>query len=92
MSLVVMGFDSKLDFCPSCLLAGASPLPLDVEYLLVGSNILLSVAVQQHVVTLEFLQEKMRAHPSTPPFYQGSAPENHTTNLNSFSVSLFGSF
>ena len=36
-------------------------------YFLVGSNILLSMVVQQQVVILEFSQEKMSAHPSTPP-------------------------
>ena len=35
--------------------------------LLVGSNILLSMVVQQRVVILEFSQEKMGTHPSTPP-------------------------
>ena len=64
-----IGFDSKHDFAilPS---AGASPLPLDVGYLfLVRSNILLSMTVQQRIVILEFPQEKMNAHPSTPsPF------------------------
>ena len=41
---------------------------LDVEYLfLVGSNILLSMVVQQQVVMLEFSQEKMSAHLSTLP-------------------------
>ena len=48
--------------------AGASPLSLDVGYLfLVGSNILLWMVVQQQVIILEFLQEKMTAHPSIPP-------------------------
>ena len=43
-------------FHPSYHLAGASTLPLDVQYLLlVGSNILLSMIVQQQVVILEFL-------------------------------------
>ena len=43
-------------------------MPLDVGYLfLVGSNILLSMVVQQRVVILEFSQEKMSACPSTPP-------------------------
>ena len=32
-----------------------------------GSNILLSMVVQQRVVILEFLQEKMSKRPSTPP-------------------------
>ena len=34
--------------------------------LLVGSNILLSIISQQLVAILEFLQEKMSTHPSTP--------------------------
>ena len=47
-------------------LIAASPLPLEVGYLfLVGSNILLSMVVQQRVAILEFLQEKMSACPST---------------------------
>ena len=55
-------------FCPSYCLAGASPLHFDVACLsLVGSNILLSMVVQQQVVILEFLQEKMSARPSTLP-------------------------
>ena len=38
-------------FCPSYRLAGASPLSMDVGYLfLVGSNILLSMVVQQWVI------------------------------------------
>ena len=46
--------------CPSYCLLGASPLPLDMGYLfLVGSNILLSMAVQQVVAILEFSQKKM---------------------------------
>ena len=50
---------------PPHSLAGASPLPLDVGCLsLVGSNILLSMVVQQQVVILEFSQ-KMSACPST---------------------------
>ena len=56
-------------FHPSYHLAGASTLPLDVQYLLlVGSNILLSMIVQQQVVILEFLQ-KMSTPPSTPPLF-----------------------
>ena len=47
--------------------SGASPLPLEMYLFLVGSNILLSTAVQQQVVILEFLQEKMSAHPATLP-------------------------
>ena len=43
---------------------------LDIEYLfLVGSNNLLSTVVQQQVVILEFSQEKMSSHPSTPPSF-----------------------
>ena len=49
-------------------LAGASPLPLDVGYLiLVGSNILLWMDVQQWVVIWGFSQEMMSPHPSTSP-------------------------
>ena len=44
----------------------ASPLPLDMEYLIfVRSNILMSIGVQQQVVILEFSQEKMSTCPST---------------------------
>ena len=54
VSLVGMGFDTKLDFFPSYHLPGASPLPLDMGCLfLVGSNILLSMVFQQWVVILE---------------------------------------
>ena len=42
----------------------ASPLPLDMVCF-VGSNILLSIVVQQQVAVLEFSQEKMSAHPTT---------------------------
>ena len=55
---------------PSYHLVGASPLPLDMGYFfffLVGSNILLSVVVQQWAEIFEFSWEKMREHPSTPP-------------------------
>ena len=48
---------------------------------LVGSNILLLMVVPQCIVTLEFSQEKMSAHPSTPPSCQGPAPENHKSEL-----------
>ena len=58
----------KMQLHPSYHLAGASPLPLDMVYLLgVGSNILLLTVVEKRVVNLEFLQEKMSTHPSTPP-------------------------
>ena len=36
-SLVGLGFDSKGDFAPLKLLAGASPLPLDIWYLLLAT-------------------------------------------------------
>ena len=43
-------------------------MPLDMGYLFwVGSNILLSMVVQQCVVIVELLQEKMSIHPSTLP-------------------------
>ena len=64
-------------FHPSYHLVWASPLPFDVGYLfLVGSNIFLSMVVQQRVVILkflyskiilEFLQERRNTHPSNPP-------------------------
>ena len=38
-----------------------------VSFFLVGSNILLSMVVQQQVVISEFLQEKMSVCPSTLP-------------------------
>ena len=62
-----MGFDSKRDFAPPTILLGLL-LSLGHGYFsLVGSNILLSMVVQQRVVILEFSQEKMGTHPSTPP-------------------------
>ena len=54
-----------MHLCSSCHLVGASPLPLDVGYIfLVGSNILLSMVVQQLVAILEFSQGKVSARPS----------------------------
>ena len=55
-----------LPLLPSCW---GFPLPSVVGYLiLVGSNILLLMLVQQWVLILEFSQEKMSTpHPSTPP-------------------------
>ena len=53
---------------PLLYLIAASPLPLHVWYLfLVGSNILLSMVVQQRVAILVFSWEKMRECPSTLP-------------------------
>ena len=57
-----------LHLLPSCW---GFPLPLDVGYLfLVWSNILQLMVVQHQVVILEFLQEKMSAHPSTSPSWR----------------------
>ena len=62
-----MGFDSKRDLAPPTILLGLL-LSLGHGYFsLVGSNILLSMVVQQQVVILEFLQEKMSPHPSALP-------------------------
>ena len=53
-SLVGIRFDFKCDFTPSYHLTGASPLPLDVGYIfLVGSNILLSLVIQQGIIILD---------------------------------------
>ena len=58
---------------PSYHLAAAFSLSLDVGYLfLVGSSVLLSVAVQQLVTTLVLSQQEMNAWPSTPPSWTGS--------------------
>ena len=64
--------DFKVRLCPSYHLVAVSPLPLDMGclfffFFLVGSNILLSMAVQQLVVILVFSLEKMPARPSSPP-------------------------
>ena len=54
-----MGFDSKHDFTPPIILLGFSfALGHEISFL-VGSNILLSVVIQQRVLMLEFLQEKI---------------------------------
>ena len=54
-------------FHPSYHLAEASRVLLDMGYhFLVGSKTLLLMVVQQQVVLLEFLQEKMNTYPSTP--------------------------
>ena len=61
-----------MQFSTSYCLVRTSPLPLDVGYLfLVGFNILLSMVVQQQAAILEISQEKMSAHPSTPPSCAG---------------------
>ena len=57
-----MKFDFTCDSAPPAILLQRLPLPLDVGYLfLVGSSILLSMAVQQLVAILVFLQEKRSA-------------------------------
>ena len=62
------GVWSYMWFCPSYHLVGASPLPSDMGYCFwVGSNVILSMVIQQRVAILEFSQEKMSAHPSIPP-------------------------
>ena len=65
-----MGFDSKCNIFPPTACWGFSfALGHGVSFL-VGSNILLSMVVQQQVVILEFLQEKMSARPSSLPSCQ----------------------
>ena len=61
-----------MQFRPSYHLAGVSPLPLGMGYLfLVGSNILLSMVVQQLVVILVFSQDKMSTRPTLPSYGRG---------------------
>ena len=59
-----------MQFHPSYHVDGASPLSLDAGFLfyfvLVESNILLWMVVQQQVVILEFLRKKMSVNPSLP--------------------------
>ena len=63
-----MGFHSKLDFTPPTILLGLLlSLGCGVSFFLVGFTILLSMVVQQRIVILEFLQEKMSTCPSTLP-------------------------
>ena len=58
VSLVGMRFDFKMWLCPFYHLLAAFPLPLDVWYhFLVGSNIFLSMVVQQLVAILVLLQK-----------------------------------
>ena len=55
-----MGLDFKHDFAPPTVLLGLLLCHWTWGiFLLVGSNILLSMVVQQRVVILEFSQEKM---------------------------------
>ena len=58
-------FDFQCDCTP---LVATSPLSLEGGYLfLMGSNILLLMAVKQLVAILVFSLEKISAHPFTPP-------------------------
>ena len=76
-SLAGMGFDSKCDFTPPTILLGILLCPcmwgIFFFFFLVGSNILLSMVVQQPIVILEFSQEKMSTCPSTPPSWLGQS-------------------
>ena len=66
-SLVGMGFDCKCDFAPPTVLLGLLLCCwMWGNFYLVGSNIFLSIAVQQQVAILEFSQEKVSTRPSTP--------------------------
>ena len=47
----------------------ASSLSLDVKSYLVGSNLFLSIVVQQLVVILVFLQEEVTSSPSILPSF-----------------------
>ena len=62
-----IGFDSKCDSAPTVLLGLLLCPWIWGIFFSVGSNILLSMVVQQLVAVLEFSQEKMSACPSIPP-------------------------
>ena len=65
--LVGMRFDFKYDYTSPIVILWLLLCPWTQGYLfLVGSNILLSMVVQQLVAILVFLQETMSTHPSTP--------------------------
>ena len=67
ISVVGMGFDSKHNFAPPTILLGLLLCPPTWDiFFLVGSNIPLSMVVQQRVAILEFLQETLGARPSSP--------------------------
>ena len=67
-SLVCMGFESKCNFTPPTILLRLLLFPcMWGIFFLVGSKVLLSMVVQYRVAILEFSQENMSAHPSTPP-------------------------
>ena len=62
---------------------------MDMEYpILVKSNILLLIGVQQQVVILEFSQEKMSACPSMPPFWDNLENSAVVTGLEKVSFIL----
>ena len=66
----VWGFDSKCDFAAPTILLGLLLCPLTWGiFFWWDPGGLLSMVVQQWVAILEFLQEKMSTHPSTPPPY-----------------------
>ena len=68
VSLASMRFDSKCYFAPPTVLLWLLLCPWTWDiFFLVGSNIFLLMVVQQHVVILEFSQEKMSTRLSTPP-------------------------
>jgi len=68
VSLAGMGFDSKCDFAPHAILLSLLLCTWTWGYLfLVGSNIILSMVVQQLLVILVFSKEKMSVLSSTPP-------------------------
>ena len=72
--------------CPSYHLAVAS-LPLDMEYIfLIGSNILLSMVVQQLVVILVLSQDEMSARSSTPPSETGKTTFTLITDFQTIKV------
>ena len=65
-----MWYDSKCNLTPPTIFLGASSLSFDMGYpSLVGSRILLSTAVEQWAVILEFSQKKMSSPPSPLPSY-----------------------
>ena len=69
VSLVCVGFDFRCSFPPPTIFVLLlCPWTWGI-FFLVGSNILLWMVVQQLLAVLEFSQEKMRAHSSTPPYF-----------------------
>ena len=75
--LASLGFDSKHDFASPTTLTGASSLPLTWGTFGVRTNLLLSMAVQWLVAILEFSQEKMSAHFSTPWSWRARSSGGH---------------